>query len=165
MDYKLSDHLEEKEDELGVIARTEPKTAWYKTESYIHALKQNWMGTYEKQKGKFERMHVEDQEKLKAKTLGVAVSDMRIIIYMFKNKQKQPIKFKEIRTNTGMPKRTCEDSLTRMEYRGFIIKDAGGKVKFTKSGLEFVQENLEKLELPEIMGKSTHIRRNTPPAE
>jgi len=149
LDFKLSDHLEEKEGELDFIRQVEKKSTWYDSNVYIKQLKQDWMITYNKYRGRFERLHVEDLEKAKAKALGIAVSDMRIMRYLYTHREKQPIKFKEIKTNTGMPKRTCEDSVVRMEYKGFITRSKGGSISFSETGLKFVQDNLKRFDLSE----------------
>ena len=165
LDFKLSDHLEEKEDELNFIKGVESKKTWYETKPVIKGLKEDWMDTYNKYKGKFERLHVEDLEKVKARSMGIAVSDMRILKYLFIKRAKQPIKFKELQTNTGMPKATCQDSINRMEYKGFVKRDKKSRVSFSETGLKFVQENQKHFEIAKLIGDSSFVSSTEPASE
>ena len=150
LDYKLTDHLEPKENELDYIARIQPRNTWYQTKEYIAALRENWMNTSDKYKGKFERIHGDDQKKMKAKILGIAGSDMRVLTYLYKNRNKKKIKFTDLLDSLGIPKSTVESSVNRLHYRGFINRSEGkkeGYIAISETGLNFINENIEDFDL------------------
>ena len=148
LDYKISDHLEKMDDEITMLGRKFPREEWYESKKYVDMLRSDWMRTYNKYKGNFERLHVEDQNKSTAKLMGIAASDYRVLIYFFDNAKKSKIKFKELQTNTGIPQGTMGDSLDRLEYKGLISRDGkkDGWIRITDSGRDFIKENEEKFQ-------------------
>jgi DNA helicase HerA-like ATPase len=105
LDYKLSGHLEERQDELSTIRSSFPKANWYDTKEFVHSLKQDWLQTYQRHSLKFNRRYVEDNEKVTARSMGISASELRILRYLYLNRDKKHTLFKEVQNNIGAARR------------------------------------------------------------
>lgn len=141
LDYKLSGHLEERQNELNVIKRVSPSEGWYRTSEFVQSLRADWMQTHDKYSGKFDRRYFQEQEKAVAKTMGISVSDLKILRYIYLNKDKKYIKFKDVQNDTGLAKGTAADSLNRLNNNGFIRRGEKGSVIVLPAAIEFVEDN------------------------
>ena len=142
LDYKLSDHLEERDNELAFIKRSYPDMENYKTSKYLEALRFDWMHTHEKYSGKFYRRYADDQERSNAKSMGITVNDLRIIKYMNEHKDIKEFTFKELQNNCGLAKSTASDSMDRLNNKGFIRRGENGSVIILDSLTDFINTNI-----------------------
>lgn len=143
LDYKLSDHLEERDNELSFIKRSFPDMENYNTSEFIESLRSDWMQTHEKYSGKFNRRYTKDQERSNARSMGISVSDLRVMRYVYKNKETKEFAFKDIQNRCGLAKSTAADSIDRLHNNGFVNRGKKGTVIILDATLEFVKNNLQ----------------------
>lgn len=142
--FKLSDHLQERQNELTFIKKTYPNCNYNNTNDFLVSLRANWYRTHERYSGKFQRRYIQDQERAAAKSIGMAVSDMRILKYLHKRFAEDKIResnFISIQKNCGLAKSTTSDSLDRLQNNSFITRGDRGIVKLLNSTIEFINEN------------------------
>lgn len=149
LDYKLSDHLEERDNEIGFIKKSFPDMKEYNTNEFLESLRSDWMQTYEKYSGKFNRRYWKDQERVNARSMGISVSDLRVLKYMYQNQEKKEFTFKEIQNRCGLAKSTAADSIDRLHNNGFIKRGKKGSVIIMDSTIEFVENNIQNFGLVE----------------
>lgn len=147
--YKLSDHLEEKENELGELEKIIPKEKWYKTAEYFDALVENWRASVDQLKSLKKRYDWE-KERREAMREGINLSDKKLLkaLYLGRNKSKG-LSHTEIRLNTGLAKSTCADAIARQINEGRVIQLKNGNYFLTEGGIDFVDERKDFFEIKE----------------
>ena len=148
LDYKLSDHLEERDNELSFIKRCFPDMENYNTSEPIESLRSDWMQTHEKYSGKFDRRYNTDQERSNARSMGIAISDLRVMRYASKHKETKEFSFKEIQNNAGLAKSTASDSIDRLQNNGFVKRGEKGSIIILSTLLEYVKNNYQNFKDP-----------------
>lgn len=143
MYFKLSDHLEQDEDELGYISKVVPKSEWFDTAPKIDALADDWKQTSDKISGKFDFRRMKEKEVAVAKSIGITSSEMRVFGYLHEQGGRTS-RLKDIQIGASLAKSTAKDALDKMINNGFAIckeEDGISAYCLTEKGLKFVEEN------------------------
>lgn len=149
LDYKLSDHLEERDNEISFIKRSYPDMEFYNTSDYLDSLRSDWRKTHEKYSDGFNKRYANDEEKSNARSMGISLSEFRVIKYVCKYKDIKEFTFKELQNNIGLAKSTASDCMDKLNNNGFIRRGEKGTVIILDSLRDFIKTNKAKLEKKE----------------
>lgn len=147
--YKISGHLEEKENELGELEKIIPAEKWYKTNEYVNELIENWKASSEHLKT-LKKRYEREKEKRDAVKEGINVSDKKVLktLYLGRSKKKG-LSHTEIRLNAIIAKSTCADALGRQVGEGRVIQLKNGNYAITETGIEFVEDRKDFFDVDE----------------
>ena len=144
LNYKFSDHLEERENELQLMYEVYEPDSWYKTKPVLDMLKADWKATAEAKTKKIQKLHEAEEIRITAKLLGFNTeNDLKVLKWMYQHGNVARGFMEVFHGVSGMSKSTCHAALGRLAARNMIEQLDNGDYVLTPAGADFVEANID----------------------